>query len=112
MESRKLPNATLIVVLGALSIIGCCFNGIGLIFGLITIYLVTKATNIYKEDPQGYDNYSTVTIGKVLAIIGIVLNMLILIFLIWAITKFGWDIVKDNELFQQAFLDYLGVEQP
>lgn len=112
MESRKLPHSTLIIVLGALSIVGCCMYNIGLIIGLVALYLAMKATDIYKQDPQAYDDYSNVTIGKVLAIIGIVINVLSLLFFIWAVTKFGWDVVNDKVLFQQVFLDYLGVEQP
>ena len=110
--SRNLPNATLIVVLGVLSIIGCCFYYTGLIFGLIAIYLVIKAQKIYKEDPHAYDNYSTITIGKVLAIIGIVINVLSLLFLIWVIATFGWDAIQDQEELQLLMMEYFGVEQP
>jgi hypothetical protein len=106
MESRNLPNATLIVVLGALSIIGCCFWGVGLILGLITLYLAMKATGIYKENPHDYDNYPTVTIGKVLAIIGIVINVLSLLFIVWIITTFGWAALQDQEELSRLIQEY------
>ncbi|WP_046745764.1 CCC motif membrane protein [Kordia zhangzhouensis] len=106
MEQRNLPNATLIVVLGALSIIGCCFYYVGLILGLIALYYGFKATKLYKEDPSAWDNHSTVVIGKVLAIIGIVLNVLSILFVVWAITTFGWEVVQDKEEFQRVLQEY------
>lgn len=43
MEQQKLPNATLVLVMGILSIIGCCFYGLpGLIFGIVAIILEEK----------------------------------------------------------------------
>ncbi|QHI36116.1 hypothetical protein IMCC3317_14700 [Kordia antarctica] len=108
MESRNLPNATLIVVLGALSIVGCCFYNVGLIIGLVALYLAMNAAKLYKADPQAYDNYSTVNIGKILAIIGIVINVIGLLFLIWAISTFGWEVVQDNEEFKMQVQEYFG----
>lgn len=108
MESRKLPNAVLIIILGILSIITCCFWGIGVILGLIALFLAIKATKIYKENPQGYDNYSNITIGKVLAIIGIVLSSLVLLYLIWILTTFGWEALQDPELLQERLREYFG----
>ncbi len=108
MESRKLPNDVLIIILGVLSIIACCFWGVGIILGLIALYLAMKATKIYKEDPQGYDNYSNITIGKVLAIIGIVLSLLYLLFLIWIITTFGFESLQDQEELQRQIQEYFG----
>ena len=40
MEKRELPNSTLILVFGILSIIGCCCYGIpGVIFGIIVLVM-------------------------------------------------------------------------
>ena len=48
MEKQNLPNSTLILILGILSIIGCCCYGvIGLILAIITIVLAKKATETY-----------------------------------------------------------------
>ncbi|MAZ72572.1 MAG: hypothetical protein CMC70_05445 [Flavobacteriaceae bacterium] len=81
MEQQKLPNATLILVLGILSIpFCCCFTGVGgLVFGIITIVLAKKATAVYQENPELYTGYQNVKTGKLLAIIGIVLSALTLI---------------------------------
>jgi len=108
MESRKLPNDVLIIVLGILSIVSCCFWGVGIILGAIALYLSINATKIYKENPHGYDNYSNITIGKVLAIIGIVLSTLFLLYLIWIFTTFGWDAMQDPELLKERLQEYFG----
>jgi len=70
MEKQKLPNATLILVFGILSIITCCCYGIiGLALGVVAIILANKATKIYMENPEEYTGYSNVKTGKILAII-------------------------------------------
>ncbi len=79
MEKQKLPNSTLILVFGIISIITCCCYGvIGLIFGVIALILANKAIKLYKEAPESYDGYSNVSTGRVLAIIGIILNVIYL----------------------------------
>lgn len=80
IQRQELPNSTLILIFGILSIIGCCCYGIvGLVFGIITMLMAQKATNIYNENPEMYNGYQNVKTGKILAIIGIVLSALVLI---------------------------------
>ena len=80
IQRQELPNSTLILIFGLLSIIGCCCYGIvGLVFGIITMLMAQKATNIYNENPEMYNGYQNVKTGKILAIIGIVLSALVLI---------------------------------
>lgn len=106
MESRKLPNDVLIIVLGVISIISCCFWGVGMIAGGVALFLAMNATKLYKQNPQGYDNYSNITIGKVLAIIGIILSLIYLLFLIWIIATFGFESLQDQELLQEQIREY------
>lgn len=109
MEQQKLPNSTLILVLGILSIITCCCYGvIGLILGIVTIVLANKATNLYTSNPEGFTGYSNVTNGKILAIIGIVLSALYLLFVVWAIFTFGLDDMQNQELMQEKMREILG----
>ena len=74
MEQQKLPNATLILVFGILSILGCCFYGIGIILGIVALVLASKASEVYAENPDGYTGFQNVKTGKILAIIGIILS--------------------------------------
>ena len=84
MEQQKLPNSTLILVFGIISIVTCCCYGVlGLIFGVIAIVMAKKATATYLASPEQYSGYQNVKTGKILAYIGIALNVIYLIYTIW-----------------------------
>lgn len=109
MEQQKLPNATLILVFGILSIITCCCYGIvGLILGIVAVILASKATKLYAESPEIYTGFQNVKIGKILAIIGIVLSTLYLLAVIWLISAFGWETLQDQELMQEKMREMMG----
>ncbi len=92
MEQQKLPNSTLILVFGIISIVTCCCYGIlGLIFGIVAMVMAKKATATYMENPELYTGYQNVKTGKILAIIGIVLNVIYLIYVIWLFATLGMD---------------------
>jgi hypothetical protein len=102
MEQQKLPNGTLILVFGILSIVTCCCYGIlGLIFGIIALVMAKKATALYSQNPEMYTDYGNVKTGKILSIIGIVLSAIYLLFCLWAISTFGLDALQDQELMQE-----------
>ena len=84
MEQQKLPNSTLILVFGIVSIVTCCCYGVlGLIFGIIAVVMAKKATALYMESPELYTGYNNVKTGRILAIIGIVLNHCIIPILLY-----------------------------
>lgn len=102
MENQKLPNSTLILVLGIVSIVGCCCYSIpGLISGIIAIVLANKATSVYKLAPENYSDYGNVKAGKIMAIIGVVLSIMYFLFLLWALSYFGWETMQNPELLQE-----------
>ena len=109
MENQQLPNATLVLVMGILSIVGCCCYGIpGLIFGIVAIILGTKATKIHKQDPQLYTGYGNVQAGKIMGIIGVVLSVLAVIYILWVISYFGWETLQNQELMQERIQEMMG----
>ncbi|GGW31318.1 CCC motif membrane protein [Arenibacter certesii] len=109
MEQQKLPNATLILVFGIISIVTCCCYGvIGLIFGIIGLILANKATNLYALNPDQYEGYNNVKLGKTLSIIGIVLNILVVVFFVWIVSIIGWDALQNEDLMRERLEDYLG----
>ena len=90
MEKRELPNSTLILVFGILSIIGCCCYGFaGVIFGIIALVMSKRAMEIYSADPELYKGYQNVKTGRILAIIGLVLSVLSLLSTIAVIIMYG-----------------------
>ncbi|ESU26628.1 hypothetical protein FLJC2902T_26020 [Flavobacterium limnosediminis JC2902] len=105
---EKLPNATPVIILGVISIITCCFYGIGAILGGIGIYLANKDTKLYKENPDLYSNYNNIKTGKVLCIIGVILGVLFLAYLIWFINVVGMDALQDPELMEERMREFFG----
>ncbi|QED36758.1 DUF4190 domain-containing protein [Antarcticibacterium arcticum] len=92
LQRQQLPNSTLILVFGILSIVGCCCYGIvGLVFGVITLSMAQKATAIYNTNPEMYTGYQNVKTGKILAIIGIALSALMVISYIAILGIYGLE---------------------
>ncbi len=114
MPQQPLPNDTLILVFGILSIpICCCCNiffigGVpGLAFGIIALILANKSIALYTSNPNAYllKSYKNVNAGRVLAIIGIVLGGMALISNIISIIMFGFS--TDPQEAQQRMKDLL-----
>ena len=90
-----LPNATLILVLGIISIVGCCcsYGLVGIICGIIALVMAKTANNLYLSNPGQYTegSYKNVNTGKICAWIGLILSILSLIFSIvsWIIYGFA-----------------------
>ncbi|WP_179352222.1 CCC motif membrane protein [Winogradskyella vidalii] len=109
MEKQQIPNGTLILIMGILSIIGCCCYGIpGLIFGIVAIILAGKASKLYMEAPESYSGYGNVKAGKIMGIIGIVLSVLMVAYIIWIISFFGMETLQDEQLMQEKMQELLG----
>ena len=105
MEQQKLPNSTLILVFGIVSIVTCCCYGIiGLIFGIIALVMSKKATAVYLENPEQYSGYQNVKTDKILSIIGIILSILYLIYIIWIFATLGTEGVMNP-----SWMDELGI---
>ncbi len=98
MEKQTLPNSTTILVLGILSIVGCCCYGLpGIILAIIAIIMAKKATTIYNENPEAYTGFQNVKTGKILAIVGIVLSILYLIYVIFIFATLGMDGIQEMQ---------------
>lgn len=107
MERQALPNSTLILVLGILSIVGCCCYGIiGLILGIVTIVLAKKATALYAENPELYDGYNNVKTGKILAYVGIGLSVIYIIIMIIGLIIYGG--IEGIEALQREMIEQYG----
>ena len=92
MEKQTLPNSTLILIFGILSIVTCCCYGIlGLIFGVVALVLAKKAKQTYLAEPELYSGYNNVKTGRILAIIGIILSAIYLILNIVLIAIYGFE---------------------
>ena len=98
MEKRNLPNGTAILVLGILSILTCCCYGfIGLTLGIVALVLAKKDLKLYQESPELYLNYQNLNIGKILAIIGVVLSSIYFVLNIYLYAFVGEEGIKEMQ---------------
>jgi hypothetical protein len=82
-QQSNLPNATAVLVLGIISILGgLCYGVVGFICGIIAVILGNKDRKLYFGAPELYSaaSYGTSNAGRVCAIIGICLGSLWIFF--------------------------------
>ncbi len=80
-----LPQANLVLALGVLSVVGaCCYGIIGLILGILALFISSSDLTAYTQNPSRYltKSYNNLTTGRTCAIIGIVLSCIVLMFII------------------------------
>ncbi len=84
-QLQQLPNSTAVLVLGIISLPVCfCYflMGIpGFVLSIISLSMASKAKKIYEVNPSLYTpgSYNNLKAGRVCAIIGLVLNSILLI---------------------------------
>lgn len=84
---NKLPNATAVLVLGILSIPACfCWGFPGIILAVIALVLAHKDQKLYEQQPDVYDNYVQITTGRILAVIGLTLSLIVAAFFAYLMT--------------------------
>lgn len=93
MEQQKLPNATTVLVLGIVSIVGtcCCTGLVGVICGLIGMNLYKKDKDLYDQKPTAYTDFNNLNTGRILCIIGLVLGAIQLLYFVYILATIGWD---------------------
>tara|TARA_R110000796_G_scaffold252631_1_gene389135 strand:- start:10329 stop:10655 length:327 start_codon:yes stop_codon:yes gene_type:complete len=96
MEKQKLPNSTMIIVLSIFGYLCCCFLGIGIIPSAIAFFMAQKSQKLYEENPEIYDNYSSIKTGKIVAIIALALNAIMIFRWIYVIATGGFDAIGDQ----------------
>ena len=102
---QSLPNATAVLILGILSIVTCCCYGvIGLILGIVALVLSKRDRALYAANMSFYTegSFKNLNAGRVCAIIGLILNILMVLCYIILIAMFGWATISDQEALQEA----------
>ena len=109
LEKQNLPNATTSLVLGILSLVTCiCYGIIGLPLGIIALVLGNKAIKEYNLNPENYKNVSNATGGKITGIIGIILNSIFILVIVWFFYKIGLETLQDPALLEQRVNEIFG----
>lgn len=100
-----LPNATIVLVLGILSIVMCCcyYGIIGLVLGVVTLILSRKDKQNYLANMNYYtlSSYKNLNAGRVCAIIGLILSGIVVLFCIVIAVFFGFDMLTNEEAIKQ-----------
>jgi len=99
-----LPNATTVLVLGIISIVGCLCYGIpGLICSIIALILSGKDLKLYKANPDAYTPGSASNLkgGRICAIVGLCLSTLYFLLVIVVIATIGFAALSDPTHFMQ-----------
>jgi uncharacterized membrane protein len=106
------PNSSLILAFGIVSIVGCCCsNGIlGVIFGIVALVMAKSAGDLYLAHPEKYteSSYKNVNTGKICAWVGLIPSILLIILLAIAVMMFGWSVLSDPS----AIYEHFGVQAP
>ena len=82
---KDLPNATVILVLGILSLIFCwCYGFFGLVLGIIAVAMAGSQRRMYLESPEEYteSSFKNVNSGRVCGIIAICISGFVLFFVL------------------------------
>jgi len=82
---KEVPNATAVLVLGIISIVGCfCYGVIGIITGIVALILANNGNVQYNQDPSLYTqaSYKNLRAGRICAIIGLSISILYLLAII------------------------------
>lgn len=96
MEQQKLPNGTMIIVLGIFGYLCCCFAGLGIIPSAIAFFMAKKSEKMYAENPEAYDNAGQIKTGKIVALIAVILNVLMIVRWIYVVATGGVDTIQDT----------------
>ena len=82
--NKTLPNATAVLVLGIISIVGCiCYGVVGVVTGIIALVLHKKDKELYDSNPAAYEeSFKNSNAGKICAIIGLIFSGLYIIGLV------------------------------
>jgi hypothetical protein len=102
---QALPNATAVLILGILSIVTCCcFYGlISLVLAIVALVLSKKDKGLYFANAGIYTegSYKNLNAGRICAIIGLVISIIIVIACIIFVSIFGFGMLSDQEAMKE-----------
>ena len=90
----KVPNSTVVLILGIGALLGCCFlYGLGIIPGIIGLVMAGKGTKAYNANPEAFlkSSFSQLKAGKVMCWIGVIGSLLLVVILAVGFAMFGMD---------------------
>jgi hypothetical protein len=102
--NETLPNASAVLTLGILSLIlfCCCGGVVGMVLSIIALVLGNKSLQLYEINPYNYSmvSYNNVKNGKTCAIIGLIINGLMILFSIIRFIFYG-NFFLQNDIWEK-----------
>jgi len=102
-----LPNASVVLVLGIISIVGCCcsYGLVGIICAIIALVMAKSASDLYESNPQRYtqSSYQNVKTGKVCAWVGLIPSILCIVFMIFLVATLGFAAIFNPATIYEHF---------
>lgn len=94
----KKLNTTLIYVLSSLSILCCCFAGLGILVALPSFLIANKKMKEAEMYPDEYDaeDVKQMSNAKTFALVALVINGLYLVYNIYYFTTTDWDVILEQ----------------
>ena len=102
IQQTSLPNATAVLVLGIISILGCfCYGVVGIICAIIALVLAKQDLVKYALDASLYTEASLKNLkaGRICAIVGLSLSVLYIIIIVIFLVFFGMDAINNPSQF-------------
>ena len=102
----KRINTTLIYVLSSLSLVCCCFFGLGILVALPSFLIANKKLKEAEEFPEEYEaeDIKAMKTAKTFALVALSINGLYFIYSIYSLSTTDWDTVKQQ--YMDAFEQY------
>lgn len=81
MNQQPLPGASNVFTFGIIALVTSlvCCGPFAAIFSIIALSKAKKATQIYNDSPELYNDFNNVKTGKILAYIGLAIAIIMLI---------------------------------
>lgn len=94
----KKLNTTLIYVLSSVSLLCCCFAGLGVLLALPSFLIANKKLKEATEYPEEYDaqEVKAMTTAKTFALVALCINGLYFVYSIYSIATTDWDVFMEE----------------
>lgn len=99
-------NTTLIYVLSSISIVCCCFAGLGILLALPSFLIANKDLKNAALDAENYnsDSISSIKNAKTFALVAMIINGLYLIYSIYSLATTDWSVFMEQ--FNEGFKSF------
>ncbi len=102
----KKLNTTGIYVFAVLSLLCCCFGGLGVFLALPAFLIANSKYNEVSNNLESYedDALSTMNTAKIVALVALIVNGLYFLYNVYYFSTTDWDVIMEQ--YQKAMEQY------